>query len=146
MHGSRGGMGGLDTYYLFNHPHPPLWNFFGSAHVINSIRIIYQSKYSLIISYQLTSAKNYLNCNHSTLNDFYPLHFDLILTYWPFCPPPLAPVGWLLYLSCSPSTTRTHLPFQTISTKYSLIISLWIKMNINLTSFIRYRYVINKFI
>lgn len=139
LEGDGWGHGGSGHYYLWPPASPlPLEIFFRSACVINPIKIIIHACIWIL------SAKNYLNCNHSTLNDFYPLHFDLILTYWPFCPPPLAPVGWLLYLSCSPSTTQTHLPVQTISTKYA--ISLWIGMNINLTSFISYRYVITKFI
>lgn len=139
LEGDGWGHGGSGHNYLWPPASPlPLEIFFRSACVINPIKIIIHACIWIL------SAKNYLSCNHSTLNDFYPLHFDLILTYWPFCPPPLAPVGWLLYLSCSPSTTQTHLPVQTISTKYA--ISLWIGMNINLTSFISYRYVITKFI
>lgn len=141
MHGFRGrwvGSWGVWTLLsLTPGLPPPSWIFF-------KICSCNQSNKNNNTCIWILSAKNYLNCNHSTLNDFYPLHFDLILTYWPFCPPPLAPVGWLLYLSCSPSTTQTHLPVQTISTKYA--ISLWIGMNINLTSFISYRYVITKFI
>lgn len=67
--GDGWGHGGSGHYYLLTPGLPHLEIFFRSARVINPIKII------------ILSAKNYLSCNHSTLNDFYPLHFDLILTY-----------------------------------------------------------------
>lgn len=138
MHGSRGGSWGVWTLLSFWPPLPPLEIFW--IHKSNqsnkkhlSLYMYLNTLWKLVINIPPVQ-KHYLDCDHLTLNDIYPLHFDL-LTFLPSSSSTcrLTSLSFLFPINNTDTSSRPNY-FHKI---FNII------MNIKLTSFLSY--VITKF-